>query len=53
MRRLAAPMIGGLITAYIGVLLILPVLFDSAKRIAMHRQFRQNRNDRQDPREAA
>jgi Cu(I)/Ag(I) efflux system membrane protein CusA/SilA len=53
MRRLAAPMIGGLITAYIGVLLILPVLFDSAKRIAMHRQFRQNRNDRQDSPRAA
>ncbi|MHC4216865.1 MAG: efflux RND transporter permease subunit [Planctomycetota bacterium] len=40
MRRLAVPMIGGLITAYIGVLLILPVLYAIAKRAAMHREFR-------------
>ena len=33
-------MIGGLITAYGAVLLVVPVLFASAKRIAMHREFR-------------
>ncbi|MHC4414986.1 MAG: efflux RND transporter permease subunit [Planctomycetota bacterium] len=40
MRRLAVPMIGGLITAYVGVLLILPVLYAIAKRVALHREFR-------------
>jgi Cu(I)/Ag(I) efflux system membrane protein CusA/SilA len=40
MRRLAVPMIGGLITAYIGVLLIIPVLYSIARRVAMHREFR-------------
>ncbi len=40
MRRLAVPMIGGLITAYGAVLLVVPVLFASAKRVAMHREFR-------------
>jgi Cu(I)/Ag(I) efflux system membrane protein CusA/SilA len=39
MRRLAAPMIGGLATGYIGVLLIFPVIFYLAKRITLHRQF--------------
>ena len=33
-------MIGGLITAYVGVLLIIPVLYSIAKRVAMHREFR-------------
>jgi copper/silver efflux system protein len=40
MRRLAAPMIGGLVTSYIMELLIYPVVFYSAKRLAMRRQFR-------------
>jgi Cu(I)/Ag(I) efflux system membrane protein CusA/SilA len=40
MRRLAAPMIGGLVTSFIMELLIYPVIFYTAKRIALHRQFR-------------
>ncbi len=40
MRRLAAPMIGGLATAFILELLIYPVLFYLAKRIAMRKAFR-------------
>jgi len=39
MRRLAAPMIGGLVTSFIMELLIYPVIFYTAKRIALHRQF--------------
>ena len=39
MRRLAAPMIGGLITGYVGVLLIFPVVFYIAKRISLRREF--------------
>ena len=39
MRRLAAPMIGGLATGYIGVLLVFPVIFYIAKRITMHSEF--------------
>ena len=35
MRRLAAPMIGGLATSFIMELLIYPVIFYSAKRIAL------------------
>jgi len=41
MRRLAAPMIGGLVTSFIMELLIYPVIFYTAKRIALHRRFRQ------------
>lgn len=40
MRRLAAPMIGGLATAFILELLIYPVLCYQAKRIAMRKAFR-------------
>jgi Cu(I)/Ag(I) efflux system membrane protein CusA/SilA len=40
MRRLAAPMIGGLITSFIMELLIYPVIFYTAKRIALFREFR-------------
>ena len=40
MRRLAAPMIGGLATSFIMELLIYPVVFFTAKRIALVRQFR-------------
>ena len=40
MRRLAAPMIGGLITSFIMELLIYPVIFYTAKRIALWREFR-------------
>ena len=40
MRRLAAPMIGGLTTSFVMELLIYPVIFYTAKRIALHRQFR-------------
>ncbi|MHC4106789.1 MAG: efflux RND transporter permease subunit [Planctomycetota bacterium] len=43
MRRLAAPMVGGLVTGYLGILLILPVMFYIAKRIAMHREFGRTR----------
>ena len=39
MRRLAAPMIGGLVTSYIMELLIYPVVFYTAKRFALRRQF--------------
>ncbi|MBB6443215.1 efflux RND transporter permease subunit, partial [Phycisphaera mikurensis] len=37
MQRLAAPMIGGLATSFVAELLLYPVLFYSAKRIAMKR----------------
>jgi Cu(I)/Ag(I) efflux system membrane protein CusA/SilA len=40
MQRLAAPMIGGLVTSYLMELLIYPVLFYSAKRIALVGRFR-------------
>ncbi|MCC6907873.1 MAG: efflux RND transporter permease subunit [Phycisphaerales bacterium] len=43
MRRLAAPMIGGLATSFLLELLIYPPLFYLAKRIALHRQFHENR----------
>jgi len=39
MQRLAAPMIGGLVTSYLMELLIYPVLFYSAKRIALVGRF--------------
>ncbi len=48
MRRLAAPMIGGLATSFIMELLIYPVIFFIAKGIAMRRTFRAR-----DPEEAA
>jgi Cu(I)/Ag(I) efflux system membrane protein CusA/SilA len=40
MRRLAAPMIGGLATSFIMELLIYPVIFYTAKRIALYGRFR-------------
>ncbi|MCZ6851100.1 MAG: efflux RND transporter permease subunit [Planctomycetota bacterium] len=40
MRRLAAPMIGGLATAFILELLLYPVIFYLAKRIALRHEFR-------------
>ena len=40
MRRLAAPMLGGLATSFIMELLIYPVLFYSAKLIALRRTFK-------------
>jgi Cu(I)/Ag(I) efflux system membrane protein CusA/SilA len=39
MRRLAAPMIGGLATSFIAELLLYPVLFYIAKSVVLHRQF--------------
>ena len=42
MRRLAVPMIGGLTTSFLLELLIYPVLFYLAKRIAMRKAFRLN-----------
>jgi Cu(I)/Ag(I) efflux system membrane protein CusA/SilA len=38
MRRLAAPMIGGLATSFVMELLVYPVLFYEAKRVALRRQ---------------
>jgi Cu(I)/Ag(I) efflux system membrane protein CusA/SilA len=35
MRRLAAPMIGGLATSFVMELLVYPVIFYQAKRIAL------------------
>jgi Cu(I)/Ag(I) efflux system membrane protein CusA/SilA len=40
MRRLAAPMIGGLVTSFIMELLIYPVIFYTAKRIGLRDEFR-------------
>jgi Cu(I)/Ag(I) efflux system membrane protein CusA/SilA len=40
MRRLAAPMIGGLVTSYIMELLIYPVIFYTAKKIAMGKEWK-------------
>ena len=42
MRRLAAPMIGGLATAFILELLLYPVLFYLAKRVALMHTFREH-----------
>jgi Cu(I)/Ag(I) efflux system membrane protein CusA/SilA len=42
MRRLAAPMLGGLATSFIMELLIYPVLFYSAKLIALRKTFRRH-----------
>jgi len=39
MRRLAAPIIGGLATGYVGVLLVFPVVYYLVKRIALYREF--------------
>jgi Cu(I)/Ag(I) efflux system membrane protein CusA/SilA len=44
MRRLAAPMIGGLVTSYIMELLIYPVIFYSAKKFSMRHEFGQSKN---------
>jgi Cu(I)/Ag(I) efflux system membrane protein CusA/SilA len=41
MGRLAAPMIGGLVTSYIMELLIYPVIFYSAKKFSMRHEFGQ------------
>jgi Cu(I)/Ag(I) efflux system membrane protein CusA/SilA len=43
MRRLAVPMIGGVSTSFILELLIYPVIFYIAKRIALHSAFRLHR----------
>ena len=43
MRRLAAPMIGGLATSFIMELLIYPVIFYTAKRISLAHQFHLHR----------
>ena len=40
MRRLAAPMIGGLATSFVMELLIYPVIFFVAKRFAMRSEWR-------------
>lgn len=42
MRRLAAPMIGGLATAFVLELLLYPVLYYIAKRIALRSRFKSN-----------
>ncbi|NNF64202.1 MAG: hypothetical protein HKN07_08060, partial [Acidimicrobiia bacterium] len=42
MRRLAVPMIGGLTTSFILELLIYPVIFYLAKRVALHSAFRRH-----------
>ncbi len=39
MRRLAAPMIGGLVTSFVMELLIYPVIFYTAKKWQMHKAF--------------
>jgi Cu(I)/Ag(I) efflux system membrane protein CusA/SilA len=39
MRRLAAPMIGGLATSFVGELLLYPVLFFLLQRVALRRRF--------------
>lgn len=43
MRRLAAPMIGGLTTSFIMELLIYPVIFYTVKQIALHGHLRRRR----------
>ena len=45
MRRLAAPMIGGLATAFVLELLLYPVVFYMVKRIALMREFRRTPNE--------
>jgi copper/silver efflux system protein len=40
MRRLAAPMIGGLATSFVMELLVYPVIFYQAKRIGLRRNHR-------------
>ena len=39
MRRLVAPMIGGLATAFLLELLLYPVIFSITKQVALHRRF--------------
>ena len=46
MRRLAAPMIGGLVTSYIMELLIYPVIFYTAKKIAMRKAWHEAQQQR-------
>jgi Cu(I)/Ag(I) efflux system membrane protein CusA/SilA len=43
MRRLAAPMIGGLATSFVMELLIYPVIFFLAKRVTLNREFDRHR----------
>ena len=40
MRRLAAPMIGGLASSFIMELVVYPVIFYQAKRLGLHREQR-------------
>jgi Cu(I)/Ag(I) efflux system membrane protein CusA/SilA len=42
MRRLAAPMIGGLATSFIMELLLYPVIFYTAKRLVLRKHFRES-----------
>ncbi len=42
MRRLAAPMIGGLATSFVAELLLYPVLFYLIKSAALRKQFRES-----------
>jgi Cu(I)/Ag(I) efflux system membrane protein CusA/SilA len=46
MRRLAAPMIGGLGTGFLAVLLIFPVIYYIARHVALHRELRMNAESR-------
>jgi copper/silver efflux system protein len=48
MRRLAVPMIGGVSTSFIMELLIYPVIYYLAKRVALHHQFRHAADQRPD-----
>jgi Cu(I)/Ag(I) efflux system membrane protein CusA/SilA len=49
MRRLAAPMIGGLATTFILTLLLYPVLFYLAKATALQARFRVSRENPHTP----
>ncbi|MCB9838185.1 MAG: efflux RND transporter permease subunit [Phycisphaeraceae bacterium] len=53
MRRLAVPMIGGVTTSFILELLIYPVLFFLAKRVAMRKAFHDYRIEHKTPTTAA
>jgi len=46
MRRLAAPIIGGLATGYFGVLLVFPIVYYIVQHVALHREFQRNAQDR-------
>jgi len=45
MRRLAAPIIGGLATGYFGVLLVFPIVYYIVQRVALHHEFQHNARD--------